>query len=171
MSSSSLDLSGCYTALVTPFVPSGQSVDAEALERLVESQIEGGVSGLVPCGTTGETPTLSEAEQVDVVKRTVRVARGRVPVVAGTGTNDTASTIAGSRAAFAAGADAVLIVMPYYNKPSQEGLYRHVELVAKAVGGPVVLYNIPTRTVVSLAVETLCRLLDACPNVVGLKDA
>jgi 4-hydroxy-tetrahydrodipicolinate synthase len=166
-----LTLSGCFTALVTPFVASGKAVDGEAFERLVEAQIEGGVSGLVPCGTTGETPTLSEEEQVDVVKRTVKIARGRVPVVAGTGTNGTESTIAGSRAAFDAGADAVMIVMPYYNKPSQEGLFRHVTLVAKAVSGPVVLYNIPARTVVSLAVDTLFRILDACPNVVGMKDA
>jgi 4-hydroxy-tetrahydrodipicolinate synthase len=114
---------------------------------------------------------LSDPEHIEVVRRTVATARGRLPVIAGTGTNDTAKTIAVSRAAFGAGADAVMIVVPYYSKPSQAGIFRHVELVAQAVDGPVVLYNIPGRTVVSLETETLRRILDACPNVVALKDA
>jgi len=162
---------GCFTALVTPFTPDGGAVDWEAYERLVESQVAGGVSGIVPCGTTGESPTLTDAEQLALVERAVRVAKGRVSVLAGTGTNGTKKTIEASRAAFEAGADAVMIVMPYYNKPSQEGLRTHVELVARAVPGPVVLYNIPGRTVVDLQIETLERILGACPNVVGIKDA
>ncbi|HEX7669993.1 MAG TPA: 4-hydroxy-tetrahydrodipicolinate synthase [Polyangiaceae bacterium] len=162
---------GCFTALVTPFVEDGSSVDWNAYERLVESQITGGVSGLVPCGTTGETPTLSDSEHLAVIKRTVELARGRVPVVAGTGTNATHETIATSRAAFEVGADAVLLVVPYYTKPSQTGILRHIERVANAVSGPVVLYNIPARTVVGLETETLRRVLDLCPNVVALKDA
>ncbi|HVU04675.1 MAG TPA: 4-hydroxy-tetrahydrodipicolinate synthase [Polyangiaceae bacterium] len=162
---------GTYTALVTPFVADGSAVDWGAFDRLVEAQIEGGVSGLVPCGSTGETPTLRQEEQREVVRRTVAVARGRVPVIAGTGTYDTTTTIEESRAALEAGATAVMIVMPYYNRPNQEGLFRHVERVAKAVRGPVVLYNIPVRTGVNLEVETLLRILDACENVVGLKDA
>jgi 4-hydroxy-tetrahydrodipicolinate synthase len=162
---------GSFTALVTPFVGDGSAVDWEAYERLVEAQIAGGVSGLVPCGTTGEAPTLRHSEHIEVVKQTARLARGRVPVVAGTGTNSTDKTIAVSREAFAAGADAVMIVMPYYNKPSQAGLFRHVELVAKSVSGPVVLYNVPGRTVVSLETDTLRRILDACPNVLALKEA
>jgi 4-hydroxy-tetrahydrodipicolinate synthase len=162
---------GCFTALVTPFVQDGSRVDWDAHERLVESQIAGGVSGLVPCGTTGETPTLSGTEHLEVIKRTVEIARGRVPVVAGTGTNATEETIAASRAAFEVGADAVMLVVPYYTKPSQTGIFRHIERVASAVSGAIVLYNIPARTVVGLETETLRRVLDACPNVVALKDA
>lgn len=166
-----LKLSGAYTALVTPFSADGAEIDWAAFERLVESQIDGGISGLVPCGTTGETPTLSDSEQLDVIKHTARIARGRVPVMAGTGSNSTKKTIDASKAALAAGADAVMVVMPYYNKPSQEGMQRHVELVAKAVDAPVVLYNIPGRTGVELSVDTFLRILESCPNVVGVKDA
>ena len=162
---------GCFTALVTPFSSDGASVDWNAYERLVESQIDGGVSGLVPCGTTGEPPTLTDAEQLEIVRVAVRLAKGRASVVAGTGSNSTEKTIETSRAAFEAGADAVLIVMPYYNRPSQEGLFRHIEKVSKAVPGPIVLYNIPIRTGVDLAVDTLERVLHACPNVVAMKDA
>ncbi len=166
-----LNLSGAYTAIVTPFSADGSAIDWVAFERLVESQIDGGISGLVPCGTTGETPTLSDGEQQEVVKRTAQIAKGRVPVMAGTGSNSTQKTIDASKAALAAGADAVMVVMPYYNKPSQDGMQRHVELVAKAVGAPVVLYNIPGRTGVELSVDTLLRILESCPNVVGVKDA
>jgi 4-hydroxy-tetrahydrodipicolinate synthase len=162
---------GCFTALVTPFVADGSAVDWDAHERLVEAQIEGGVNGLVPCGTTGEAPTLSDAEHLELVKRTVNVARGRVPVVAGTGTNSTHETIQLSRAALEARADAVMIVVPYYSKPNQAGIFRHVELVAKSVSGPIALYNVPGRTVVNLETDTLSRILDACSNVVALKDA
>lgn len=164
-------LSGCFTALVTPFTENGAEVDFAAYERLVEEQLASGVSGLVPCGTTGESPTLTDAEQVELVRRAVRIAKGRALVMAGTGSNSTKKTIESSRAAFDAGADAVMLVMPYYNKPNQEGLRAHVEMVARAVSGPVVLYNIPGRTNVDLQIDTLVRILEACPNVVGIKDA
>src|ERR1044071_5240566 len=120
-------LSGCYTALVTPFTPGGSRIDWAAHEKLVEAQIEGGVSGLVPCGTTGETPTLTDAEHLEVVRRTVQAAKGRVPVLAGTGTSSTKKTIEVSALSLEAGADGVMIVMPYYSRPSQDGLVRHVE--------------------------------------------
>ncbi len=164
-------LRGAVTALVTPFTPDGSAVDWDAFERHVEAQIQGGIQGLVPCGTTGESPTLSDAEQRELVSRTVRVARGRVPVLAGAGNNDTMNTIELARAAVAAGADAVMVVMPYYNKPSQEGMMRHVGLVASAIDAPVVLYNVPGRTVVDLTADTTLRILEKHPNVVGVKDA
>jgi len=162
---------GCFTALVTPFSADGSAIDWPAFEKLLENQIAGGVKGLVPCGTTGEAPTLSDAEQRELFQRAVRIAHGRVAVVPGTGSNSTKKTIEATLAAFEAGADGAMIVMPYYNKPSQEGLRAHVELVAKAVPGPLMLYNIPGRTAVELHVDTLARILDACPNVVALKDA
>lgn len=166
-----LTFTGTFTALVTPFTADGEAVDLAALDALVEAQIEGGVSGLVPCGTTGESPTLSDEEQVLVIKRVVEVAKGRVPVVAGTGTFSTKKTISASKAALAAGADAVMIVMPYYNKPSQDGMREHVLSVARAVPCPVVLYNIPGRSVVDLSAETTAQICERAPNVVALKDA
>jgi 4-hydroxy-tetrahydrodipicolinate synthase len=166
-----LRLHGVWTALVTPFSADGSSIDFEAYEKLLSQQIEGGINGLVPCGTTGESPTLTDAEQREVIARTVRFAKGRVPVLAGTGSNNTKKSIEASKAALEAGADAVMIVMPAYNKPSQEGMFRHVTEIAKAVSGPVVLYNVPGRTIVDLSVDTFVRILDACPNVVGIKDA
>lgn len=166
-----LRLQGVYTALVTPFSADGSSIDFEAYEKLLAQQLDGGVSGLVPCGTTGESPTLSDAEQRELVARTVRFVKGRVPVLAGTGSNNTKKSIEASKAAFEAGADGVMLVMPYYNKPSQEGLFRHVTEIAQAVSGPVVVYNVPGRSIVELSVDTLCRILEACPNVVGIKDA
>lgn len=167
----SLALSGTFTALVTPFSKDGESVDLEALDALVAAQLDGGVAGLVPCGTTGEAPTLSDDEQLAVIRRVVAAARGRVPVVAGTGSFSTKKTLSASKAALAAGADAVMVVMPYYNKPSQDGMREHVLAVARAVGAPVVLYNIPGRSVVDLATDTLARICDAAPNVVAIKDA
>lgn len=166
-----MQLRGTFTAIVTPFSPDGDSVDFAALEALVEAQIQGGVSGLVPCGTTGEAPTLTDEEQVQVIARVASVAKKRVPVLAGTGSFSTKKTIAASKAALAAGADGVMVVMPYYNKPSQEGLRQHVLAVAKAVPAPIVLYNIPGRCVVDLSAETTARLCEQAPNVVGLKDA
>src|SRR4051812_35430803 len=166
-----LRLSGTYTAIVTPFTPDGDAVDHAALEALVEAQIAGGVSGLVPCGTTGESPTLAEEEQQDVVKRVVTVARGRVPVLAGTGSFSTKKSIAASKAALAAGADGVMIVMPYYNKPSQDGLREHVLAVARAVPCPIVLYNVPGRSVVDLSADTTARICESAANVFALKDA
>jgi len=166
-----LDLSGTFTALATPFTASGAEVDFVSYERLLSDQLAGRVTGLVPCGTTGETPTLSVAEQRELVAITVRAARGKAKVVVGTGSNDTKKTIEATRAAFEAGADAAMLAMPYYSKPSQEGLLRHVTLVAQGAPGPLVLYNVPGRSSVNLEVETLLRILDLCPNVIGLKDA
>lgn len=166
-----LDLSGTFTALVTPLSASGSEIDFAAYEKLLALQLSGRVSGLVPCGTTGEAPTLSVAEQRELIALTVRAARGKASVIVGTGSNDTKKTIEATKAAFEAGADAAMLAMPYYNKPSQEGLLRHVTLVAQAASGPLVLYNIPGRSSVNLEVETLLRILDLCPNVLALKDA
>ena len=164
-------LSGAYTALVTPFSEDGTTVDLEALESLVEAQVAGGIAGLVPCGTTGEAATLSEAEVRLVVDRTVRAARGRVPVVAGTGSFSTQKTIVASQAALEAGADAVMVVMPYYTRPTQAGLVEHVTRVAASIKAPIVLYNIPVRTGVDLGAEATETICGRCPNVVGIKDA
>ena len=166
-----MQLRGTFTAIVTPFSPDGDSVDFAALDALVEAQIAGGVTGLVPCGTTGESPTLTDEEQVQVIARVVAVTKKRVPVLAGTGSPSTKKTIAASKAAIAAGADGVMVVMPYYNKPSQEGLRQHVLAIAKAVPAPIVLYNIPSRCVIDLTAETTARICEAAPNVIGLKDA
>lgn len=166
-----LRLSGAYTALVTPFSPDGSEIDFVAFEKLLEAQLEGGVSGLVPCGTTGEVPNLSDAEQRELIVRTKKIAKGRAVVLAGTGSNNTKKSIEGAKAAVEAGADAVMVVMPYYNKPTQEGLFQHICAIAQAVPAPLVLYNVPGRTAVELSVDTTLRVLDACPNVIGFKDA
>lgn len=166
-----LDLTGAHTALATPFNASGSEVDWASFDKLLEAQLKGRISGLVPCGTTGEAPTLSETEQRELIARTVRTARGKAKVIAGTGSNDTKKTIDATRAAFESGVDAAMVVMPYYSRPSQEGLLRHLTLIAQAVPGPIVLYNVPSRSGVELHVETLLRVLDLCPNVVALKDA
>jgi 4-hydroxy-tetrahydrodipicolinate synthase len=160
--------SGTFTALVTPF--RNGEVDVEALEGMVELQIQHGVSGLVPCGTTGETPAMSEAEDRVVVETTVRVASGRVPVIAGTGSNSTDMAIKYTRMAQEAGADGSLQVAPYYNKPTQEGLFRHFAAIAESTGLPLVLYNIPGRTGVTISAETMGRLAEI-PNIVGVKDS
>lgn len=162
---------GTWTALVTPFSEDASRIDWEAVDRHVEFQIEGGVTGLVPCGTTGEAPTLSDQEQAELIGRVVKRARGRVGVLAGVGSNSTARSVAAARVAAEAGADAVMVVVPYYNKPSQAGIQRHFEEVAGAVELPVVLYNVPGRTVANLEPETLYRVLDRCANVVAVKDA
>jgi 4-hydroxy-tetrahydrodipicolinate synthase len=169
-------LEGTYTALVTPFTkddasPIAPPIDWAAYEALLRSQVEGGVDGVVPCGTTGESPALSPAEQTDLIRRAVKEAGGRVRVMPGTGTSATASTIERSREAERAGADAVMVVVPYYNKPTQEGLYRHFVAVAASVGCPVVVYNIPGRSVVDLLPDTLARICDVAKNVVGIKEA
>lgn len=158
---------GCGTALVTPFA--GDKVDTEALRLLVESQITGGVDFLVPCGTTGESPTLTDPERVQVIETVVEQAAGRVPIVAGTGTNDTPHSIAMTKAAKAAGADACLAVAPYYNKPTQEGLYRHFRAMIDEGGLPAMLYHIKGRTGISIDVETIARTADA-GGVIGLKE-
>jgi 4-hydroxy-tetrahydrodipicolinate synthase len=164
-------IEGTWPALVTPFSPDGVDIDFAALDRLVEDQIKGGVSGLVPCGTTGETPTLDDAEQVAVIKRVVAAAKGRVPVFAGTGSFSTKKTIDASKAAIEAGADGVMVVMPYYNKPSQDGMREHVLAIARAVPQPIILYNVPSRSVVDLGVDATARICEAASNVVAIKDA
>jgi 4-hydroxy-tetrahydrodipicolinate synthase len=166
-----LSLSGAYTALVTPFSADGSEVDFVAFDRHLEAQLAAGVAGLVPCGTTGEGPTLSSAEQRELIARSKKIARGRAVVLAGTGSNDTKKSIEAAQAAAAAGADAVMVVMPYYSKPTQEGLFQHVSAIARSLRVPVVLYNIPGRSAVELSVDSSLRLLDACPNVIGFKDA
>ncbi len=166
-----LNLQGAFTALVTPLSADGSSIDFGALERLISKQLEAGIGGLVACGTTGETPTLTPDEQREVIQTTVRLAAGKVPVIAGAGNNDTLDSISIAKTAAEAGADAVMVVMPYYNKPSQEGMVRHVQAIARAVSVPVVLYNIPGRTMVELSVESTLRIADSCSNVVAVKDA
>ena len=161
---------GSITALITPFQPDG-SVDEGAFKALVEWQIEEGSHGLVPVGTTGESPTLSHGEHERVIDLCIEVARGRVPVIAGTGSNSTAEAVSLTRHAKEAGADAVLVVTPYYNKPRQNGLYDYYKSIADAVDIPIILYNVPPRTSVDLAVDTIADLAKACPNIVGVKDA
>jgi 4-hydroxy-tetrahydrodipicolinate synthase len=160
---------GSITALVTPF--ENAAVDEAAFQRLVEWQVGEGSNGLVPCGTTGESPTLSHKEHKRVVELTVEAAQRRVPVIAGAGSNNTIEAIELATYAEQAGADAVLIVAPYYNKPSQEGIYQHFKAVDAAIGIPIVVYNIPPRSVVDISVETLARIFRDCKNVVGVKDA
>src|SRR5262245_14070738 len=163
-------LRGSLTALVTPFQKDG-SVDDKAFRALVEWQIGEGTNGLVPVGTTGESPTLSHEEHHQVVKACVEVARGRVPVVAGAGSNNTGEAISLARHAEKVGADAVLVVTPYYNKPNQRGLYEHFAAVAKATKLPVIIYNIPPRSIIDLLPETMGRLAHEFSNIVGVKDA
>ena len=162
---------GCATALVTPF-GSGGGVDLERMRALAVRQVEGGVRLLVPCGTTGESVTMSDEERESVISATVEAARGRARVIAGTGSNNTAHAVEQSRRAAEIGADAVLVVAPYYNKPTQEGLYRHFRAVAEAVPEtPVVLYNVPGRTSSNISAETTLRLARDCANVVAVKEA
>jgi 4-hydroxy-tetrahydrodipicolinate synthase len=156
------------TALVTPFAEG--RVDEAAFVRLVERQIEAGVDGLVPVGTTGESPTVSHEEHDRIVERCVEAAKGRVPVIAGAGSNSTDEAIQRVKHAKAAGASAALVVAPYYNRPSQEGMYRHYAAIAEACDLPVVLYNVPSRTGCDIANETVARLAQI-PSIVGIKDA
>ena len=160
--------SGAFTALITPF--RNGEVDVEALEGMVEFQIEQGIKGLVPCGTTGESPSLSEEEDRVVIGTVTRMANGRVPVIAGTGSNSTDMAIKYTKMAEEAGADGSLQVAPYYNKPTQEGLYRHFAAVAENTSLPIVLYNIPGRTSVAISPETIARLAEV-PNIVGIKES
>ncbi|MBF0304402.1 MAG: 4-hydroxy-tetrahydrodipicolinate synthase [Alphaproteobacteria bacterium] len=159
---------GSIPALITPFRDG--KVDERGFQALVEWQIEEGSSALVPCGTTGESPTLSHDEHRRVVELCVEAAAGRVPVIAGTGSNSTHEAIALTRHALKAGAQAALVVTPYYNKPTQEGLYRHFEAIHNAVDIPIIIYNIPGRSVVDMTVATMARLAKL-PNIVGVKDA
>jgi 4-hydroxy-tetrahydrodipicolinate synthase len=162
---------GCATALVTPFKADG-AVDEDRLRALVERQIIGGVKLLVPCGTTGESATMSEAEDQRVIAITVEVARGRARVIAGTGSNSTAAAIEYSQRARDLGADAMLQVAPYYNKPTQEGMYTHFRAIAEAIPAtPIMLYNVPGRTSSNIAAQTVLRLARDCENIVAIKEA
>lgn len=159
---------GSIVALITPFRNGG--VDEAAFKSFCDWQIAEGTHGLVPCGTTGESPTLSHAEHHRVVEMCIEVAKGRVPVIAGTGSNSTEEAISLTRHAKKAGADGALVVTPYYNRPNQEGLYRHYKAIAEAVDIPIVVYNIPGRSVVDISVDTMARIAKL-PNVVGVKEA
>ncbi|MGD0678028.1 MAG: 4-hydroxy-tetrahydrodipicolinate synthase [Polyangiaceae bacterium] len=168
----SLRLEGTYTALVTPFRDEpGHPIDWAALDGLVDAQVAGGVAGVVPCGTTGESPTLSHEEHREVVERTVKRVAKRAQVIAGAGSNSTREAVGLAQHAERAGADAVMIVVPYYNKPSQDGLVHHFVEVARNVRLPVIVYNIPGRSVVDLAPGSLARICAQASNVIGIKEA
>lgn len=160
---------GSLTALITPFREG--KVDEKAYQGLVEWQIDEGTDGVIPVGTTGESPTLSHGEHERVVEMCVEAAAGRIPVIAGAGSNSTEECVRLTRHAKKAGADAALIVTPYYNKPSQDGLYAHFRTVADAVDIPIIIYNIPPRSVIDMSTATMARLATDCPNIIGVKDA
>jgi 4-hydroxy-tetrahydrodipicolinate synthase len=162
-------LSGSFVAIVTPMLPGG-ALDLPALARLIDFQIENGTAGIVVVGTTGESPTVDVDEHCKLIEAAIRHAAGRIPVIAGAGGNSTAEAIALTRFAKSAGAYASLSVVPYYNKPTQEGLYRHFRSIAEAVDLPLILYNVPSRTVADLGNDTVLRLAEI-PSVVGMKDA
>lgn len=159
---------GSITALITPF--KNGEIDWPSFDKLIEWQIECGTHALVPCGTTGESPTLSHDEHMAIVKRCVDVVKKRIPIIAGSGSNSTREAIELTQHAKDAGADAALVVTPYYNKPTQEGMYAHYHAVHEATNFPIVIYNIPGRCVVDMDVETMARLA-SLPNIVGVKDA
>ena len=164
-----MTLRGSNPALITPM--KNGKVDEAAFRKLVNWQIAEGSHGLVPVGTTGESPTLTEEEHKQVTEICIAEAKGRVPVIAGTGSNSTAEAIMYTKHAKKAGADAALVVVPYYNKPTQDGLYAHFKAIADAVDIPILVYNVPGRTVANISVETLARLAKDCRNIVGTKDA
>jgi 4-hydroxy-tetrahydrodipicolinate synthase len=159
---------GSFTALITPF--DGDGVDYDAVTRFIDFQIQSGTHGLVPVGTTGESPTLSHDEHERVVETCIAAARGRVPVIAGAGSNSTKEAVALAQHAEKVGASAVLVVTPYYNKPTQEGLYRHFKAINDAISIPILIYNIPARSVIDMSVATMARLWEL-PNIAGVKDA
>src|SRR3984893_12524173 len=160
---------GTYTALVTPFQDG--ELDLAALEKLIEEQIAAGITGVVAVGTTGESPTLSHEEKEQLIRTTVEIAKGRCQVLAGTGSNSTAAAIEATEAAEKIGVDGMLVVAPYYNKPSQEGLFQHFRAIAQATASPLMLYNIPGRCAVDIAPETVERLAIGCRNIVSIKEA
>jgi 4-hydroxy-tetrahydrodipicolinate synthase len=160
---------GTYTAIVTPF--KNGRVDQTALERLIKAQIKGGVDGIVPVGTTGESPTVSYEEHVQIIRLAVKFAAGKVKVLAGTGGNSTAEAIYLTREAEKAGADGSLQVAPYYNKPTQEGVFQHYCAISQATRLPIVLYSIPGRCGIEIGVDTVKRLAAACKNIIGIKEA
>jgi 4-hydroxy-tetrahydrodipicolinate synthase len=161
---------GVFTAMVTPFTEK-DNLDTEALKKMIDFQINNGISGLVPCGTTGESPTLSHDEHDRVIQLTVEYTNGRVPVIAGTGSNSTSEAVRLSKHAQCVGADAVLLVNPYYNKPNQKGLYLHFKAIADSVDIPCIVYNIKGRTGVNIETPTLVKLAADCPNIIGVKEA
>jgi 4-hydroxy-tetrahydrodipicolinate synthase len=165
-----MKFSGVYTAIITPF-NEDESIDYDALEKLIEYNIESGVSGIVPCGTTGESPTLNHEEHNDLIKFVVKKVNKRVLVIAGTGSNCTKEAIRMSQHAEKDGADALLLVNPYYNKPTQEGLYLHFKAIADSVSVPCIVYNIKGRTGVNVETQTLLRLINDCKNIVAVKEA
>ncbi len=160
---------GTYTALATPFLH--DQLDDASYAKLIEHQIAGGISGIVPVGTTGESPTVTYDEHLTLVRRAVEIARKRCQVVAGAGSNSTRKSIEMARACEAAGADALLLVVPYYNKPTQEGLYRHFRAIAEETKLPIMLYSVPSRTVTEIGVETVKRLAADCANITAIKEA
>jgi len=164
-----MQLAGCITALVTPF--KAGRLDVSGFKANLKFQLSNRVNGLLACGSTGEAPNLTEAEYEKVLGTTVAAAKGRVPVLAGAGTNSTAKSVIQARRARQLGADALLVVAPYYNKPTQEGLYRHFRTIAEAVAMPVVVYNIPPRSVVNIQPATIERLSRDCPHIVAVKEA
>ena len=161
---------GTGTALVTPFDAKGK-IDERAIRRLVDFQIRGGVEALLPTGTTGESVTLTELEQANVVEIVADQTNGRVPVIAGAGSNATSKAITLSKMMISAGADGILSVGPYYNKPTQEGYFRHFAAIASAIGTPIIVYNVPGRTASNIDVETTLRMAEEIPHVVGIKEA
>lgn len=163
-----MQLRGSFTALITPF--SGDKLDIPAFDRLIEAQIAGGTHGVVACGTTGESPTLDESEHRHIVERCIERVKGRIPVIAGTGSNCTKKAVDMTKHAATAGADAALVVTPYYNKPTQDGLYAHYMAIADVTDIPIIIYNIPGRSVVDMTVETMARLAEH-PRIIGVKDA
>ena len=160
---------GLYTAIVTPF--KNGAVDYDAYKALIEAQIAGGVDGIVPMGTTGESPTVSTEEHLEIIRKCVEFVAGRCQVIAGTGANCTAEAIELTKAAAAMGVDGTLQVCPYYNKPSQEGVYQHFKAIAEATDLPIMLYSIPGRSGIEIAVETVARLAADCPTIVAIKEA
>lgn len=164
------ELQGSIVAIVTPFKDTGE-IDFETFDELVEFHISNGTDGIVVCGTTGETPTLSEDEDVQLIERCVKKVNGRVPVIAGTGSNSTADSIKYSKNAIEVGADALLVVTPYYNKPSRRGIYKHFSKIAKSVDTPIILYNVPGRTGSVIQPSTAVELGKNYKNIIGIKEA
>ncbi len=162
-------ISGSLVAIITPFKKN--KIDYDTLTKLIEFQIAGGTHGIVPCGTTGESPTLSHDEHRDVIKHTIEIVDKRVPVIAGTGSNSTEEAINLTRYAEQAGADAALVIVPYYNKPTQEGMFQHFKAVASNTGIPIILYNVPGRTSANMLPVTVSRLRSKCNNIIGIKEA
>lgn len=164
-----MSFTGTYTALITPF--RNGTIDVPAFQSLIERQIAGGIDGIVPCGTTGESPTLDSDEHLEVIRLAIEFAAGRCEVVAGTGSNSTAEAIELTTAAEKLGATGSLQVCPYYNKPSQEGIYRHFKAIAQATSLPIMLYSVPGRSVIEISPEITAKLAHDCPNITGIKEA